>query len=83
MKILKFKEVNVVYAENQPEYLPLPVFKTKDGEVISCWGLSIFERIKILLLGKVWLSVLTFNKSLQSLLMSVDKPVLIKLLDNK
>ena len=74
MKILKFKGYNVIYAENQPEYLQLPVFKRKDGEITSCWQPSIKERFKILFTGKIWLNILTFNKSLQPLLMSVDKP---------
>ena len=29
MKPIKFKEQNTVYAENQPEYLPLPVLRDK------------------------------------------------------
>lgn len=74
MNIIKFKECNVTYAEDQPEYLPLPAFKTSDGEVISCWGLSILERLKVLFTGRVWLSVLTFNHPLQPQLMSVKKP---------
>ena len=45
MKIIEFKQQNCVYAETQPEYLPLPSHKTKDGEVTSCWGLTIMERL--------------------------------------
>jgi len=76
MEPIKFKEHNVVYAEDQPEYLPLPVLKLEDGEVISCWKLNFIEKMKILLFGKLWLSILTFNKSLQPLLPSVSKPFL-------
>lgn len=74
MKIIKFKECNVTYAENQPEYLPLPAYKTSDGKAISCWGLSFFERLKAVFTGKIYLSVLTFNHPLQPLKMMVDKP---------
>ena len=74
MKIVKFDGWNVVYAKDQPGYLPLPAFRTEEGEVVSCWGLSFVERVKVLLTGRVWLSVLTFNKPLQPLLMTVDKP---------
>lgn len=51
MKPIKFKEHNVVYAENQPEYQPLPAFRndSHQGEVVSCWQLSFKERIKFLL----------------------------------
>lgn len=64
MKIIKFKECNVVYAENQPEYLPLPSHKSKDGQVTSCWGLSILERFKVALVGRIYLQALTFNQPL-------------------
>lgn len=74
MNIYEFKECNVVYAENQKEYLPFPVYKRLDGHLTSCWKLSIRERIKILFTGKMWLDILTFNQPLQPLKMSVDKP---------
>lgn len=76
MKPIKFKEQNCVYAENQSEYLPLPACKRPEhnGEVISCWRLSIRERIKILFSGKLWLSLWTFDGPLQPQLPSVDSP---------
>jgi len=66
MKPIKFKEQNCTFAENQPEYLPLPAFKnkSKEGEVISCWQLSVVERIRILFTGKLWVSLMSFNKPL-------------------
>ena len=66
MSPIKFKEQNVVYAENQPEYLPLPAFKNESpqGEVISCWQLSFIERMRILFTGKLWVCLLSFNKPL-------------------
>ena len=76
MKPIKFKEHNVIYAEDQKEYLPLPVYKeltTKEAEVVSCWKLSFRERLKILFTGKLWWTVLTFNKPLQPQYGSVDK----------
>jgi hypothetical protein len=78
MKPIKFKEQNVIYAEDQPEYLPLPAFKTKEGNVTCCWNLSLKERIKILFTGNLWLSVLTFNQPLQPLLPTVNKNEVIK-----
>lgn len=64
MNPIKFKESNVVFAENQSEYLPLPAFKDVNGIVITCWKLSVKERLKILFGGKIWLSMMTFNKPL-------------------
>lgn len=66
MKPIKFKEQNVVFAENQPEYLPLPAFKAGDdnGTVVFCMKLSFIERVRLLFTGKLWCSLLTFNKPL-------------------
>ena len=73
MEPIKFKEQNCTYAENQPEYLPLPVFKDINGIVVSCWKLSFTERIRILFNGKIWLSLMSFNKPLTPSLMSTKK----------
>jgi len=75
MKPIKFKEQNCTYAEDQPEYLPLPAFKndSTEAEVISCWKLSFKERIKILFTGKLWVSLLTFNKPLTPSFFTVNK----------
>lgn len=66
MKPIKFPEQNITFAENQPEYLPLPAFRNDSpkGEVISCWQLSWKERLRILWTGKLWVSLLSFNKPL-------------------
>jgi hypothetical protein len=66
MKPKQFPEVNVTFAKDQPEYMPLPAFKndSPQGEVITCWSLSFRERLRILFKGEVWVSMLTFNKPL-------------------
>lgn len=74
MTPIEFTEQNVVFAKDQPEYLPLPAYRDEDGTVISCWKLSWKERLKILLTGKLWLSILTFNAQLQPQLPSADNP---------
>ena len=74
VRIMTFKEQNVIYAKDQPEYLPLPAYKTEDGEMVCCWGLSLGERLRVLFTGKLWMSVLTFNYPLQPLLLRVSKP---------
>lgn len=75
MKPIKFKYHNVVYSENQSEYQELPALKmdTTEGEIISCWKLSLKERITILLTGKMWLSLMSFNKPLTPSFLSVDR----------
>jgi hypothetical protein len=68
MRPIRFQEVNAVYAEDQPEYLPLPVYKSANGIVTSCWELSLKERLLVLLLGKIYLSQMTFHQPLQPVL---------------
>ena len=74
MKPIKFKEANLVLAENQPEYLTLPAWRGGDGTVISCWKLTRRERMKLLFTGRIWLRTLTFHKPLQPQRLDVDRP---------
>lgn len=66
MKPVEFQEQNIVFAKDQPEYLPLPAFKndSPQGEVISCWKLSFRERLRILFTGKLWVCLMMFGKPL-------------------
>lgn len=73
MTTVEFKEVNVRFAEHQPEYQTLPAFKSDEGIVVCCWKLSFKERIKLLVTGKLWHSMMTFNSPLQPQFISVDK----------
>ena len=61
----------VVYAEDQPEYLPLPVLKHPSGKVISCWKLNFKELIRLIITRRLYIAILTFNSPLQPLLPSV------------
>lgn len=65
MKPINFKQKNATYAEHQPEYLNLPVYKNGDGNVISCWKCGLMERLMVLLTGRVFISCMTFNNPLQ------------------
>lgn len=75
MKPVNFKEVNIEFAKDQPEYLTLPAYREDSprGEVITCWRLSLKERIYVLLFGNIWLNLLSFNKPLTPSFMSVKK----------
>ena len=73
MKPVTFPEVNCTYAEDQPEYLPLPVYRDAEGGTISCWQLSWREKLKILFTGKLWIDIHTFNSPLQPIRPYVDK----------
>ncbi len=74
MKPIEFEESNTVFAAYQPQYLPLPAFKSDDGKVISCWKASFRERLIFLFTGKLWLYMLTFNKPLQPQRPLIDNP---------
>lgn len=75
----RFKEANVTFAENQPEYLPLPAFRNQSpqGEVTTCWNLTFKERLRVLFKGEIWLCLLTFNKPLTPTFITTKKSELI------
>jgi hypothetical protein len=70
-----FKEANVTFAKDQPEYQPLPAFRndSPQGEVITCWNLSFRERLRVLFKGEIWLSLLSFNNPLTPSFMTTKK----------
>ena len=75
MKPKKFKEHNVIFAKNQPEYRQLPAFKndSEKGEVVTCWELSFIERLRVLFFGEVWMNMLTFHRPLTPTLLTTKK----------
>ena len=75
MKPVEFKHQNIVFAKDQPEYQPLPALKidAPTGEVISCWRLTFKERLKVLVFGRVWMSLMSFNKPLTPSYLSIDR----------
>jgi hypothetical protein len=78
MKPIKFKGSNIVFAENQKPYLPLPAWKKPNdekGTVICCWKATIKERFIILFTGKLYLSMLSFNKSLTPNRIYAENPI--------
>jgi hypothetical protein len=62
----------IVFAKDQPEYIPLPALKFSDGLVVTRWKLSWKERLHILLGGSVFLGLLTFNNPLQPIMLSTS-----------
>lgn len=64
MKPVAFPEANVIFAEEQPEYLPLPALR-KGNSVTSCWELSEEEIETLLRTKRIFFTVLTFGKPLQ------------------
>ncbi len=73
MTPIEFPEQTIVWAKNQPPYLPLPAY-TDDRETISCWSLSWPERFKVLIRGRLWLRQMNFGQALQPQAPSIDTP---------
>lgn len=46
------------YSGDVTQVVSLPVF-TNEEQCISCWQLSIWERLQLLFSGKLWLQVLS------------------------
>lgn len=76
MRLIEFPEQTVIYAEDQPEYKPLPAhhFNNAEGRIACCWQLSWRERFQVFLSGKIWHQILTFNDPLQPQLLTVSPP---------
>lgn len=77
MKPIRFTGWNTSFADDQPEYQPLPghMRQGPEGEFISCWKFTFFERIYLLFSGKIFLAVWTFNQPLQPQLPYVQNPL--------
>jgi hypothetical protein len=69
----------IVLAKDQPQYHPLPVAHIcyTDGveAMISCYRLTLLERLRILLSGKVWWEQLTFGQPLQPQKIYLQEPL--------
>ena len=77
MKIIDFKGRNAIFGANQPEYLPLYAYRHEDNEgtVSSCWKLSFRERLRVLITGRMYVSLMTFNTPICPQFVSLDNPV--------
>ena len=75
MKPIEFESQNIIFAEDQDEYLNLPAHRASDGVVTSCWGMSWKERLHVLFTGKVYTQLLTFNTALTPQAVYVKDPV--------
>ena len=71
----QIKELELrVYAKDQPEYVPLPARVDKNGTVVTCWKLTWRERLTVFFRGTIFMTLLTFNRPLQPIQCSIDKP---------
>ncbi len=61
----------IVFAKDQPEYRPLPAVRDVYGQVTTEWELDDDDRVCLLDGGRIRLTILTFNKALQPVRLSV------------
>lgn len=61
----------IVYAKDQPEYIPLPVIRRPDGVVYSEWEPTLEEVQRLCCGERVRLWVWTFNTPLQPVSLEV------------
>lgn len=66
MNAIKFKHSNVEFAKDQDEYHTLPALRLGDEHdtIVTCWGLSFKERLRILFTGRIWMSEMNFKRPL-------------------
>jgi hypothetical protein len=68
---IELQPEEIVYAKDQPEYIPLPTLRSPQGVVLSRWKLSDQDREAIANGADVLLSIWTFNQPLHPLLIEV------------
>lgn len=64
----------VVFAKDQPQYLPLPAYRTPDGVVLTEWEPTAEELQRILLGGRVRIWIYTFGRPLQPIRVEAAEP---------
>jgi hypothetical protein len=62
----------IVFAKEQPQYIPLPALKFEDGLVVTRWKLSWRERVNLIFGDSIYLGLLTYNRPLQPIRMSTS-----------
>lgn len=79
MELSAFAGHNVVIAKDQPQYRPAPAYRVPgpEGKLIIGWDLTLRERLKLLVTGRLWHTVMTFNQPLQPQVLEVSRPVLL------
>lgn len=75
MTPMKFPEQTVVWAEDQPPYLPLPAY-TDERQTITLWALTWRERLRVFFTGRLWLRQMNFGHPLQPQAPTTEYPFL-------
>ena len=77
MKPIQFKEQNIIYSKDDPNYMQLPAHRVEgdpSGTVICCWQLTEEELKRVMETGVIWQSIATFNAPLQPQFLATESP---------
>jgi len=73
-----FEDLERVYAKDQPEYIPLPCLPVNEtdgtGTIIERWSFTWRERLAIFFGRDLFVQVMTFEKPLQPIHLSIEPP---------
>jgi hypothetical protein len=73
-----FEQFEVVFAKDQPQYMPLPVLPLNDGQVvISRWRMTWKDRLRLLWTGNVYLWIWSFGRPILPVAIECDEPCVI------
>jgi hypothetical protein len=75
MRSCAFTNCEVVFAKDQPEYLPLPASVHINGLVTTRWHFGWRERLAILFGTNLYLQVHTFRAPLQPVKLTIGEPL--------
>lgn len=62
---------HVLFAKDQPEYLPLSALVFEDGKIMTEWTLSEAERLRLIAGERIRLWVWTYGRALQPVSLEV------------
>lgn len=68
----RYEAEAVIFAKDQPEYIPLPA-NVRFPYVETKWKFSWVERLRVLLRGEMYLTVMTFGSPLQPLRLAIRR----------
>lgn len=76
MKSIQFKESRVVYAKDNPVY---EAYAYRDEspkgqkDIVLCYDVGFWERLMLLITGKIWVNITTLDGNMRPMRMSVLK----------
>lgn len=68
-------ESEIVFAKDQPQYIPLPALPVEDGLMLTRWRFTWRERLQILFFCDLYLWIRTFGKPLQPVSLEITPRV--------